>query len=370
MEKSDGQWRRWFLFGLINFLLSFAVESSIIFIPLLGAQLGASDLQVGLVGTAYGAAFFISSLFSGWKSDCFGRLPFMRWGLLISSIAFASQLLAQNVIFLIITRGVVGFALGIATAVIIAYAFECGMDMGKFSSYGSLGWIFGALAAALVNQIDFLFLISFLVCLLAFFLSFAFREMPTLTLADQPNLWQVALRNHRVYLAVSLRHLGATAVWIILPLYLVSLGMDKFWIGILWGINFTVQAIVMRFLERFSAYKTFAFGQLLSVLVFVIFAFVRGWFSMIAVQVFLGVAWSCLYVGALLIIMRSGAARGTASGIFQSTLNLCNAIGPLLGGIIAQGWGYRGVLFFAAALGAAGMMVAMPQNQEVAVRKP
>jgi predicted MFS family arabinose efflux permease len=47
------------------------------------------------------------------------------------------------------------------------------------------------------------------------------------------------------------------------------------------------------------------------------------------------VAWSCLYVGALLIVLRGGKEKGTAGGIFQSTLNLCNAIGPIIGGLIA-----------------------------------
>ena len=75
----------------------------------------------------------------------------------------------------------------------------------------------------------------------------------------------------------------------------------------------------------------------------------------------LGVAWSCLYVGALVIVLQSGEERGTAGGIFQATLNLCNAIGPLLGGLIAQYWGYRGVMFFAAGLGVAGMFTALPE---------
>jgi MFS family permease len=309
-----------------------------------------------------------SSLFSGWKSDSLGRLLFVRWGLFISGIAFAAQLLAHSVVLLMVMRGAVGFALGIATAATIAYAFESGTDMGKYSSYGSLGWIFGAVGAALVGEIRLLFGLSSLVCLLAFFLSLAFREAPSYSFSAPPNLWQVLRRDYRIYLAVFLRHLGATAVWIILPLYLASLGMNKFWIGLLWGINFFVQFMVMRYLERFNEYKTFAFGQVLSVLVFVAFGFVSGRLPLIAVQVLLGVAWSCLYVGALLIVLRGGEEKGTAGGIFQSTLNLCNAIGPLLGGLIAQGWGYRGVMFFAASLGVAGMLVAVPKGGKVLER--
>jgi MFS family permease len=363
-ENSSREWSGRWLIGLVNFCISFAAMASFIFIPLLGVQLGASDFEVGLVGAVYGIAFLFSSLFSGWKSDHLGRLLFVRWGLLISSAAFAVQLLAHSVPVLMIVRGIVGFSLGIATAATITYAFEAGANMGKYSSYGSLGWIFGALASALVGEIQLLFCLSFLLCLLAFFLSLAFQKVPSHTFSRPPSLWNVLRRDYRIYLAVFLRHMGAAAVWIIFPLYLVSIGLDNFWIGLLWGINFAVQFVVMRHMERFSEYKLFFFGQLLSLFVFIAYAFVTCRYYLIVIQVFMGVAWSCLYVGALLIVMRSGKEKGTAGGIFQSTLNLCNAIGPLLGGLIAQGWGYRGVMLFAAALCVGGMFVAVPKNRQ------
>ncbi|MGZ6223808.1 MAG: MFS transporter [Syntrophales bacterium] len=362
IEKTDqpgGGSYRW-LTGLVNFFLSFATMSSFIFVPLLGAQLGASDFEVGIVGAAYGIAFLFSSLISGWKSDHLGRLVFVRWGLLMSSVAFAAQLLAHSVPALIVARAAVGFALGIAVAATITYAFECGANMGKYSSYGSLGWIFGAAASSMVGDIELLFWLSFIFCLVAFFISLAFQKVPTYKFSRPPNLWLVMRRDYRVYLAVFLRHLGASAVWVIFPLYLVSIGLDHFWIGLLWGVNFVVQFLVMRQLERFSEFKTFFWGQVLSIFVFLSYAFFTSRFSLVILQVVLGVAWSCLYVGALLIVLRGGKEKGTAGGIFQSTLNLCNAVGPILGGLIAQGWGYRGVMLFAAALCVGGMFVTVP----------
>jgi MFS family permease len=367
-EESTGEWSRRWLIGLVNFCLSFAAMSSFIFVPLLGAQLGGSDVEIGIIGGAYGIAFLVSSLFSGWKSDHLGRLLFVRWGLLISSAAFAVQLLSYSVLILMTVRAFVGFSLGIATAAIIAYAFESGANMGKYSSYGSLGWIFGAVASALVGDIKLLFWLSFLVCLLAFFISLTFPKMPSSSFSKPPNLWHVMRRDYRVYLAVFLRHLGASAVWIIFPLYMASIGLDNFWIGLLWGVNFAVQFLVMRQLDRFSEYKMFFYGQLLSLFVFIAYAFVTGRYYLIIVQVIMGVAWSCLYVGALLIVLRSGKEKGTAGGIFQSTINLCNAVGPLLGGFIAQGWGYRGVMLFAAALCLGGIFVAVPAKREVSGR--
>ena len=356
--------QRW-LTGLVNFLVSFAAMSSFIFIPLLGVQLGASDFEVGMVGAAYGIAFLVSSLFSGWKSDHLGRLIFVRWGLLISSAAFAGQLLASNVLMLIIVRAIVGFSMGIAIAAIVTYAFETGANMGKYSSYGSLGWIFGAVTVALVGDIKLIFFISFLVCLLAFLVSLAFKKVPAYTFSRPPNMWHVLRRDYRIYLAVFLRHLGASAVWIIFPIYLASIGFNNFWIGLLWGINFFVQFVVMRQLERFSEFKVFFYGQLLSIVVFTAYIFITVRIGMIIIQALMGVAWSCLYVGALIIVLKSGKEKGTAGGIFQSTLNLCNAVGPLIGGMIAQGWGYHGVMIFAAILCMVGMLIAVPANRSV-----
>ena len=289
----------------------------------------------------------------------------MRWGLLVCCVAFASQMMANSVLTLLICRSAVGLALGISTAATIAFAFEMGMDMGKFSSYASLGWIFSALTAGLVNSIQMLFLFSSVASLLSFFLTFLFRSTLPQEISIKPNLFRVLRRGARIYLAVALRHIGATSVWIILPLHMVALGMDKSFISLAWLTNFSVQFIVMRTLERFPEHKIFAIGQGLSVLVFTSLAFASGKAPLLATQALLGVAWSLLYVGALLIVMKSGEERGTAGGIFQSTLNFCAAIGPLLGGLIAQGWGYRGVMVFAAALGVVGMLIAVPQPDKV-----
>jgi MFS family permease len=351
-----------YLVGLINYLLGFAIQSSIILIPVLVKEFGATEFQVGLVGAVYGAAFLVSSLISGWKSDVMGRLRFMRLGLFVSTIAFAGQLLAHNVFLLALSRGAVGLALGISTAATIAYAFEMGMDMGKFSSYASLGWIFSAFTAAMTQSIPMLFLFSAIACLLCFLLTLFFRETLPQQADKPPNLWRVLRRGARVYLAVAVRHIGATSVWVILPLHMLALGMDLFWISITWMANFTVQFIVMRFLERFPERKLFAIGQVLSVIVFASLAFAVSKGAIMAIQMLLGVAWSLLYVGALMIILKSGEERGTAGGIFQSTLNLCAAIGPLLGGLIAQSMGYHSVMLFAAGLGLVGMLIAVPKK--------
>ncbi|MDA8212958.1 MAG: MFS transporter [Clostridia bacterium] len=354
------------LVSWVNFLLNTAVMGSMIFISLLGARLGASDFQVGVIGATYGLSYLLSSIYSGRQSDRRGKLRFVRVGLLLCTVSFAAQLLASNLIILALVRAGVGLSLGITMAALVAYAFESGADMGKFSSYGSLGWIAGSLTSAGLKEFHYIFVVGALSCATAFLLSlfFAPETGPTSHQESKTSLrfGAVVKRGFPIYLAVFFRHLGATSVWVILPLYFTSLGLGPFWLGILWGTNFTVQFIVMRYLDRFNPHRAFAIGQIVSIMVFVAYVILKPVWPLLIAQALLGVAWACLYVGALLLILQAGEDRGTASGIFQAVLNFCATVGPFLGGLIAQGWGYRGVFFFAAALGVAGMAVAVPQT--------
>jgi MFS family permease len=361
--------------NLINFLVYFAIEASILFIPLLAAELGASNFLVGVNGAAYGVAFLISSLIFGRKSDTRGRVFYIQLGLGISCVAYLTQLLAFNLAILIVVRAFVGFSLGISTAALIAYIFESQGNMGKFSSNGSLGWIAGALTGAILKEYHYLFLISAALSLLAFVVSLGLKETPGTKCRLVPNLWSVTQKNFRVYLAVFLRHLGAASVWVILPLFLVSLGADKTWIGILWSINFGVQFITMRYVDRFPASTIFIWGQVLSVLVFLGYGFSAYFFhgltQLVIVQAILGFSWSFLYVGALLLVLKKGEEKGTASGLFNATLNLCNAVGPFLGGAIAQVWYFQGAMFFAAGTGFIGLLTNLwPQTAAQEEKRP
>jgi MFS family permease len=357
--------------SLVNFLLYCAIETSIVFIPLFGAELGGSDFQIGLVGAFYGIAYLVSSLFCGRLSDRWGKEKFIRIGLLLSMVTFALQLLVKNLYILMFVRAGVGFAMGVATAALVAHAFELNADMGKFSSWGSFGWIAGALCASWLTDINLLFGTSALLCGMAFLLaqSSSTPVSPGLVAPDgpSPGIKKALGHNFPIYFSVFLRHLGATAVWVILPLYLNAHGMSRSVIAMTWSVNFAVQFVVMRFLQRFDPQRVFAIGQILSIFTFVSFAlYYHPWF-VIFVQAMLGIGWSCLYVGALLLVLRTGEEKGTASGIFYATLNLCSAIGPFLGGIIAHYWNYQGVMVFAALLGIAGLMVAVPGRKFMAL---
>lgn len=340
----------------IGFLLNAAIESSRVFIPLLTVDLGGTNFDVGLVGAANGIAYFATALVIGPQADVFGRLRFVRFGLAVSALAFLGQLLARDVASLLAVRTAVGLALGITTGSLVVFAYENRGGVGKFSSFSSLGWIFGATAAALMKECHLLFLFSFVVCTIAFLISLKLEEWNNLRLSQMPRSLPVIWRNRAVYLPFFLRQLGASAVWIIFPLYLQELGADRFWIGIVGTANYAGQVVLMTLVERFAGVGLLRLGLFLSGVVFLLYTALGHFMQVIPVHVLLSAAWSTLYIGALVLLLRSGEARATATGILVANMNLCLATGPFLGGVLSSLWGYHAPMYAAAALSFAGLL--------------
>lgn len=340
----------------LGFLLNLAIESSRLFIPLLTKDFGGTDFDVGLIGAASGLAYFAAAFIFGRLADLFGRLRFVRLGLALSALTFLSQLLARDVVSLLLTRTLVGFALGITTGALLVFAYENRGGIGKFSSSGAMGWIAGSLAAAFFQDYHLLFCFSFLAAAIAFLISLRLEEFKPVRVATAPGYLPVIWRNRAVYWPFFLRHVGASAVWIIFPLFLRELGADKFWIGLVGTANYAGQAVLMVLAERFAGPRLFRLGLFLSGTVFILYPVLSHFYQVFPVQLLLSGAWSALYIGALVLLLRSGEERGTAAGILVANINLCAALGPFLGGLLADWWGYHAPMYAAAILSFTGLI--------------
>lgn len=334
-----------------------AIETSIIFLPLFAQDIGASKLQIGIIGGTYGITYAASSWFFGRQSDKKGRVSFIRLGLGLSVLALATQTMADNPVVLIGIRALVGLCLGISAAALMAYNFEAGGSTGRFASFGSLGWLLGAVIAIFIPSYHKLFLISAASAGTAFLISLSLKE-PQNRIQLEPVTMDVFRHNTRIYIPFFLRHMGANMVWVMLPLFFASLGASKPWIAVLSGINTGCQFIAMMFVERFRESRLFVLGFGLSALVFLLYALVNNYLQLIPVQMLLASSWSCLYVGALLLLLKNNEERATSTGILFSTISISGAAGPFLGGLVAQLWGFQPLMYFAAGLSLAGLGMA------------
>ncbi len=327
-----------------------AVVLGIVFIPLLAVDVGASYFEVGLIVAAYNLTLFLSSYTFGRASDIYGRRLLLRLGLLISAFSFFLQIFADSILSLMLLRALVGFCIGIYPPVLTAYVYERKKSLGKFSAYGSLGWALGSFLAGVIALYDQIFIAGSGMLFLAFLVSLRLPDTRTkrvyVPLFPTRLIWE----NLLLYLPFLLRHTGALAVWAIFPLFLMNLGADRFWIGIIYSINSLTQFFIMRKLDRFDGVSLFRAGIVLSALAFFSFGVVQNYYQTIPIQIVIGVSWSCIYVGSLLFLTGRNMERATSIGILNSIMAFSGILGPIFGGIISEFLGLRGVMFFAALL--------------------
>lgn len=345
-----------FRLALVSFLYNLSVESSVIFLPLRARSLGASNLDVGLIAATYGMAYFVSSFIFGRRSDMHGRMQFIRWGLALSALAYLLQIFAPTPMTLLAARGVIGFCLGVSSAALVAYVYEAGEQVGSFTAFGSLGWLFGAVMAAATRNFEALFITSAVASAIAFLISMTLREEAVSRIKVAFIPVRVVWSNRKIYVPFLLRHIGATAIWSIFPLYLSGLGASRLMIAVLDGINFAGQFIAMRVMQNFNAVRIFIVGLITSVLVFAIYGVATHYLQLIPVQVLLAIAWSGLFVGALNFLLARNVERGTAVGMLYSSMSLSGGIGPFLGGAISQVWDFPTLMYVSSGLSFAGLL--------------
>ncbi len=342
--------------GLITLLNNFALETSIVFLPLFAEELGASKFQIGLLGSAYGITYAVSSLVFSRQADRGSSVRLVRFSLGFGILVFASQSFAGNPFYLMLARAAIGFCLGISAAALMAYNYTSGRSTGQFASLGCLGWLLGDTAAMFCHSYHALFLSGAAGCGLAFIISLSLKNQKIQPIL-KPDTMKIIRRNVHIYLPFLLRQIGAYMVWAILPLYLASLGASKTWIAALAIINAAAQFLIMIFAENIKASRLFPLGLLLSALVFLGYAQAHNYLHVIPVQLLLSVAWSFLYVGALILLLKNNVEGATATGVLFSTISVSASIGPTLGGLVAQFWGYQSLMHVAIGLCLTGFIV-------------
>jgi MFS family permease len=356
----------------ILFLSNASVMMSMIFIPLFADLVGASRMEIGIIGASYGMAIFFSSYFFSRASDMRDKRTFLKAGLFIAAVAFFLQVFANSSLSLTIVRGIAGFAIGIFTAPLIVYTYESGGKLGMFSSYGALGWAVGGMLAGIIGQLAesvvqtnslapywAVFVLSSVLFFVSLLISLDLPEVrvrPT----NVP-LFPAALikKNLWVYASMFLRNSGAFAIWTIFPIFLMELGANKFWIGALFFVNTYTQYIIMRRLDIKSDALLIKAGMLLSGLVFFSYSLATKFYFILPSQIVLAFSYSFVYVGSLLYLTRTNEERTTSVGILNSVISLSMVIGPLLGGAISQVWGFRAVMHFAGGITFIGLLISL-----------
>ncbi len=159
-------------------------------------------------------------------------------------------------------------------------------------------------------------------------------------------------RNVHFYLPMLVRHAGAMSIWTFWPLYLIDLGADYVWVGIIQFINPLAQFGFMWLVtDRVRSTLLFPIGLVLSAVTFVTFVLARNTWELLPTQILLGVSWGCTYVGALRGVTEGSREKATAAGLFNSTTSMSAILGPLFATVIVGFTGaYESTMIFAAVM--------------------
>ena len=336
---------------------SLAISSSCLFIPNLAEEQGASLATISVIVSAYNIALFIAYYIFGRASDVYGRRMFLKIGLFSSIVTFALQALAYDNTTLLVSRILCGFTVGIFPAALTAYVFERKEDMGKFTSYGSLGWSLGTLLAGLVAYYTGIFLMASLSFIIAFLIALRLPHVTEKRIHVPLLPMKVLRKNFNVYTAFILRHTGANMAWTILPLYMTNLGASSHAIGVLYFLNTGTQAVVMRYIGHHKSQSLINSGLLLSTIVFMMYPFASSYLQVAPIQILLGVAWSALYLGCLKSMGDENVEKATATGLLYSAQSLSAIIGPLLCALLPETHNYAYVMAGAALISLSGFAV-------------
>ncbi|MCH7648194.1 MAG: MFS transporter [Thaumarchaeota archaeon] len=328
-----------------------------VFMPIIAKGVTDSILEIGLVVASFSFAQILSEIYFGRHSDKKGtRLKFIRIGFIGCAAAFGLHYFADDMTLLFLARIGAGIASGIMIPAMIAYAYELNVEKKRAAtiiSFHALGWLAGIAAAGFANDLKLIFLISAASFVIGLMFTIKLPNISQEKELESGTTKKIIVKNKFLFLSLLLRHIGAAAVWTILPLMLIEkLGAELYQISIIYVANTLTAFILMNLMAsriNFSNITKFKIGIGCTVFVFIGLSVITEWWMAMPFMALVGATWAFLFIGGNFHLMENNP-RSTSTGIFSSTLSIGMVIGPIIAGSIAFAFDYIVVIYFAIAI--------------------
>lgn len=357
-SRSDGNHN--ILLAICLFVFMFSLGSGIAspIVPLYSSSLGASYIQIGIIGTAYGLVYAISAVLLGKLSDKLGRKVIMLLGATLCTFAAASYSIATNVNQIMLIRAIEGLAWAAffpsieALTADVSHVSAVGRTMGfSTASYGA-GFALGALMAGTLASFfsyRYTFLFYLASSILAAFLVLATIHEPKRALHERTPSKTTFRSNglkHRANILADLISMVYSIVLMtiltLLPVYAEGLGIEIFSIGVLmmmlWVARITsflnagrVSDKMGRKLVLTPSLAGLAIGSFL-------LAVSETWLTLVLAVIVIGLSLGALFPVSIALISDyvSSSQRGVAMGMFETASAVGQTIGPAVGGVLAE----------------------------------
>lgn len=336
-------------------------------LPILAQQLGATPATIGVIAAASTLTGILASFPAGLFSDYWGRKPL----LLIAGVVFCTAPLAYLLVSTPWQLAVVRAYHGLATAILGPVAMAYVTDLAPTHRGERLGWyssvtLGGRAVAPIVGGL--LLTISiwqsvYAVCALTGILALlGMKLLPNKSSRTKrnrearKNLSSTApainkVLSHRTILFTSLveaaQFLAFGAVEAFLPLYALSVGIDKAAVGLLFGSQVGVKVLARPLMGRISDRH----GRKRQIVVGLLLTSVATWLLCQTKSVILllficavfglGIAIASAATSALVADLAPANSRGTALGVMSTIMDVGQASGPIVLGFILMHTSYQ-----------------------------
>jgi len=342
-------------FNLVTLLSGFTFFSFILLIPLFAQELRLNLTATGIVLASSSAAIILFSPIWGHLADRLkDKRTFLILGYMIFAVSSLMHFFAGSFTTLVLLRFLQGasFATNPLLTALFAERFgkEAARRFGSFSAANALGWGLGSILSGIFADlfgIRWAFvLVSLLPLASAGVIHWKIREEPHPTDAA-PQHSRVPRKLFYLYATIFARHSAAIALWSVFPIYLRGFVGSFSEVGAINGLNMLVQPLFMlaigRFGERWGKLKLVLWGILGSIATFLVYASAQEVWQVLLGQLMIAAAWSAIFIGLNIYIIEEvpKGSRGKAFGYLQSALTSAAAVGPLLGGTLADAFGIR-----------------------------
>jgi len=341
----------------VTFFQHAGISIVFVFMPIIAKGVTDSILEIGLIVASFSFAQILSEIYFGRHSDKKGtRLKFIRIGFIGCAAAFGLHYFADDITLLFLARIGAGIASGIMIPAMIAYAYEINVERKRAAtiiSFHALGWLAGIVAAGFANDLKLIFVISAASFLIGLMFTIKLPNTTQEKELEPGTTKKIIVKNKFLFLSLLLRHIGAAAVWTILPLMLIEkLGAELYQISIIYVANTLTAFILMNLMAsriNFSDITKFKIGIGCTVFVFVGLSVITDWWMAMPFMALVGGTWAFLFIGGNFHLMENNP-RSTSTGIFSSTLSIATVVGPVIAGTIAFAFNYVAVMYFAIAI--------------------
>jgi MFS family permease len=341
----------------ITFLLMFAVGVGAPISPLLAASMGASWVDIGLMGLTWGVALAVSSFVTGRISDRVGRPPLLLTSSVVSALAAFLFLQASSVGQLIAARGLEGLAWACfwppmeALATETADGKEVGKGVGLVTTVFAAAFAMWSVAGGTVSDLLGLqpTFTVYLVVAASSILTQPFIEesRPDPRTSDS----RIAESSSRKFFSGPLvlgyylggsETFGFATVMSLLAVFASLIGIPVFWIGVLfsvfWAGRILSGTLAGAASDRLGRKRVALLALAFGCVGYLAFAVGVDLLFLIAGALLVGLSIGAIYPVNLALIADNiePEQRGAAMGIYEMTCAITFMVSSAIGGLAAE----------------------------------